>query len=259
MSDGTEPGHAVAILVDLSRLLSANDGTGRVWEACPDPDANRLLGENPFAFLLAVLADYGVPAERAWQLPSRLRKHLGHLDPARIAAMPFQELEDAIRQIPQGHRFPGEVARYFIAGARKVATEYRGDAARIWQGRNVHDALLHLDAFPGIGQKKGSMAVNILCRDLGWVKPEPEELSVIDVSYDVHVRRVFLRAGFVERDTMPEVLDAARRLNPAYPGELDLGAWHIGRTWCRPTEPECTKCPLVVVCPKLISRNPEAA
>jgi endonuclease III len=38
------------------------------------------------------------------------------------------------------------------------------------------------------------------------------------------------------------VLAAARTLNPDYPGKLDLGAWHVGRTWCHPTRPLCDEC-----------------
>jgi endonuclease III len=252
----SESESAVAILLRLHDALSVN-GVGKgAWEPTPDVEANRLLNESPFAFLLAVIADYGMPAERAWQLPWRIKVDLGHLDPDRIARLSAPELEAVIRRVPQGHRFPGEVAKYFIAAGRRVVSDYRGDVARIWSGRDVPDALLHLDAFSGIGQKKSSMAVNILCRDLCWLKPVPSELTRIDVSYDIHVRRVFLRLGLVDEDTMMAVVGAARQLRPAYPGQLDLGAWHVGRTWCRPTDADCVECPLSAACPKHLSRNP---
>ena len=34
-----------------------------------DEEANRLVHEDPFAFLLAVISDMGIRAERAWALP----------------------------------------------------------------------------------------------------------------------------------------------------------------------------------------------
>jgi hypothetical protein len=70
------------------------------------------------------------------------------------------------------------------------------------------------------------MAVNILCRDLAHLNPAPSELKSIDLSYDVHVKRVFARSGLAKSDSRPHVLDAARELDPDYPGKLDLGAWH---------------------------------
>lgn len=103
------------------------------------------------------------------------------------------------------------------------------------------------------------MAVNILCRDLGWLTPKPAELKTIDVSYDIHVRRVFLRLGLVESDTLDEILQAARDLSPEYPGKLDLGAWYVGRTWCRPTRPYCVNCRLAMACPKRIDGDGLAA
>lgn len=246
-----QPRTAATLLGRLHDELAALSLTER-WQPTPDSEANRLLADSPFAFLLAVIADYGIPAERAWLLPSRLRAKLGHLDPERIAAMDKSELETVIRSIPGGHRFPGEVAKFFIAASKKVVSLYEGQAAGIWAGRTAHDAYLHLSAFLGIGQKKASMAVNILCRDLGWLTPQSAELKTIDVSYDIHVRRVFLRLGLVESDTMHEILQAARDLSPEYPGKLDLGAWYVGRTWCRPTRPDCVGCRLAEACPKRI-------
>ncbi len=242
---------AAALLAQLHDELAAVTLKNR-WQPTSDTDANQLLADNPFAFLLAVIADYGVPAERAWLLPQKLRQNLKHLNPRSIASMPPEQLGNALRQIPSGHRFPNMLAKFFVSAAQKVVSEYDGDAIGIWKGRSVRDAYLHLGAFLGIGQKKASMAVNILCRDLGWLNPQPAELKNIDVSYDVHVRRVFLRLGFAESDTMAEILQAARELNPEYPGKLDLGAWYVGRTWCRPARPDCGACRLTEVCPKLV-------
>lgn len=117
------------------------------WQPTPDPEANHLLAEDPFAFLLAVIADYGVPAERAWVLPFKLREKLGHLDPRLIAFMDPGELATVLRQIPSGHRFPNMLAKFFLAASNKVFLEYGGDAAGVWKGRTARDAYFHLGAF----------------------------------------------------------------------------------------------------------------
>jgi hypothetical protein len=46
----------------------------RATQFTPDPAANQLIYDDPFAFLLAVIADMGIRAERAWALPYRLRE-----------------------------------------------------------------------------------------------------------------------------------------------------------------------------------------
>jgi endonuclease III len=68
------------------------------------------------------------------------------------------------------------------------------------------------------------------------------------------VRRVFLRSGLADRDEAHHIVAAARIANPDRPGALDLPAWEIGRTWCRPRAPDCAGCPIGAVCPRLFDR-----
>ena len=256
MTSNDQRRNAASLLARLHDEFAGLTLTER-WQPTPDAEANRFLTENPFAFLLAVIADYRVPAERAWLLPFRLRQKLRHLNPRILGSMVPKELGNILREIPSGHRFPNMVAKFFVAASQKVVSEYDSDAAGVWKSRTARDGYLHLGAFSGIGQKKASMAVNILCRHLGWLNPQPAELRTIDVSYDVHVRRVFLRLGLAESDTMPAILQAARELSPDYPGKLDLGAWYVGRTWCRPSRPDCEACRMSDVCPKLVEKGRE--
>lgn len=109
-----------------------------------------------------------------------------------------------------------------------------------------------LEEFPGIGQKKAAMAVEILVRDLGV---NLRELTGSDIAYDVHVRRVFLRTGLAQRDQVGHMVAVARTLYPERPGALDMPTWDIGRRWCRPANPDCLTCPLNTACPRLIARG----
>lgn len=50
-----------------------NERIGETPEFTPHAEANRLVIEDPFAFLLAVVFDQGIPAERAWRAPYELK------------------------------------------------------------------------------------------------------------------------------------------------------------------------------------------
>ena len=86
------------------------------------------------------------------------------------------------------------------------------------------------------------MAANILTRSF---KVEMSDRISIDISADIQVKRVFKRLGYIRPDgDGPEIVYAARALNPLYPGVFDSPVWEIGRKWCRPISPVCEKCPL---------------
>jgi uncharacterized HhH-GPD family protein len=217
----------------------------------PDPAANALIRNDPFAFLLAVISDMGIRAERAWALPYLLRQRLGYLSPAELTADPGA-VHSAVQQEPKLHRFVNTVPAWLVEAAQIVLSRYGGDAGALWSDDPTAIELRQrLEAFPGIGQKKAAMAVEILARDLG--KPL-KDMSGSDIAYDVHVRRVFLRTGLVERDDVDRMVAVARALNPDRPGALDLPAWDIGRRWCRPANPDCLACPLNHACPRLIDK-----
>lgn len=214
-------------------------------------EATDLIHSDPFAFLLGVIFDEGITAERAWQAPHELRERVGTLDPRRLRNM-AAEVRGAVATPRMLHRYKEIMAEATVRAAAKVCDDYDGDAARIWApgstAREVADRFL---AFYRIGDKKANMAVELLFSDLGVVL---EDMHRSDVAYDVHVRRVFMRTGLAERDSSPAVWAAARRLHPARPGELDLPTWFIGRSWCHATNPDHVGCPLDEVCPKLTSR-----
>ncbi|WP_329106837.1 hypothetical protein OG792_02140 [Micromonospora sp. NBC_01699] len=132
----------------------------------PDPDANTLVLTDPFAFLLAVLFDQGIPAERAWQAPYELRRRLGHLDPAGIVADP-KGVRAAVAQQPALHRYVNNMSVWVVAAAGLVVDRYGSDAGLVWSGEpRAADLAARLRTLPGIGQKKAAMAVEILAREV---------------------------------------------------------------------------------------------
>jgi endonuclease III len=174
---------------------------------------------------------------------------MGHLDPFRISGMNIEQFKRYFTTPSKLHRFWPTMARRIHNASNLIVTKYRGSAANIWSdepdARILFDRLCEFD---GVGQKKASMAVNILSRDLGV---KIGDKSGIDGSYDIMVRRVFLRTGLAKSDSLKEIVEAARELNPSYPGELDYPAWIIGRTWCLPQRPKCSECEIFSTCLKI--------
>ena len=248
VSEAHQP-EVVRALLAYGETLAADDAA--VGSLSKDPAVNALLISDRFAFLVGVICDQGIPAERAWATPLELRARLGHLDPARIASE-AAAVQAAFQRPPKLHRFVKKVSAWIVSAAARVMREYGGDASRIWSGApTARELQARLTSFDGIGQKKAAMTVEIAERQLGV---RVREMEGSDVAYDIHVRRVFLRSGLARRDDPQEVIAAARRLYPERPGALDVPAWSIGRRWCHPRQPDCPACALSQVCPRLIDR-----
>jgi endonuclease III len=92
--------------------------------------------------------------------------------------------------------------------------------------------------------------VEILERELGVAI---RDMQGSDIAYDVHVRRVFLRSGLARVDNRDHMIAVAREANPDRPGEIDMPAWWVGRTWCHPKLPRCSECPIAFACPQDIN------
>lgn len=244
-----------AALVAYGRELE-RDGAAQVGESFSgDSRADALLRSDPNAFLLAVLFTQGIPAERAWRGPYELSLRLGgNLCLEFLAAEPQQVLE-AFQRPPVLHRFKNTLPRWISSAAQRLIVEYDGSAANIWlPGTHVLDVTERLAEFDGIGRKKSVMTVEILTRTFG-VELEGRECG--QIAYDVQVRRVFLRSGLIECDTLQAVEAAASEFCPDAPGTLDLATWLVGRETCRPRSPRCDACKLGDVCPRLVRLNVE--
>lgn len=243
--EGSVEGALLAFGLELERAGAAQVGGG----FSGDPDADLLLETVPEAFLLGVLFTQGIPAERAWKGPWLLRERLGHLDLRRLAAEP-DAVREAVQCPPMLHRFKNTLPEWISSAAKRLLDEYGGDASAVWaEGSHMLEVIERLSGFRGIGRKKAVMATEILVRHFG-VGLDGRQCG--QVAYDVQVRRVFLRSGLVEYDTLAEVESAAARISPEAPGTLDLAAWLIGRDTCRPRQPRCDECRLGAACPRRV-------
>ena len=141
-----------------------------------NPDANRLLGEDPLALLIGYALDQQITVQHAFNGPWELRRRLGHLDPARIATMDPAELEHVFRQRMALHRYPAAMAQRVAALCRVISVQYGGDATRIWrEARDGADLQARLLALPGIGPMKVAGLLAILSKRFGVALPGLDE------------------------------------------------------------------------------------
>jgi uncharacterized HhH-GPD family protein len=146
-----------------------------------DPDADRLLVEDPLALLIGMLLDQQVPMEWAFRGPYTLRERLGgsdRLDAAAIAAMPVDDLEAVFVAKPALHRYPASMAKRTHALAEHLVAEYGGDAAAVWEGAGDGAELYRrLRALPGYGDDKAKIFLALLGKRLGVAPPGWEEAA----------------------------------------------------------------------------------
>ncbi len=133
-----------------------------------DAEANQLLAEDANALLIAIVLDQQIATERAFAGPAELRRRLGHLDPARIAAMDQDEFVALFRAKPAIHRFPASMGKRVHEACRALAEDWGGDAAAIWRGQSEARAVMkRLGGLPGIGKVKQQLAIMLLGRYYG--------------------------------------------------------------------------------------------
>ena len=213
------------------------------------PNADALLNDltrHPHAFVLACIMDRQVKAERAWLIPYRISEKLPDFSMAVLRRLSRDEVNDLFRQ-EHLHRFADRMSGVFHAGVQRIGEQYAGHAARIWAGEPPSaEVVYRFLEFDGVGPKIGNMAANILARE--FKVPFADYFS-IDISADVHVRRVFSRLGLCGADvSVEQVIYKARALHPDFPGMMDLPCWEIGRKWCKSRAPECGGCYMRDLC-----------
>jgi endonuclease-3 len=215
------------------------------------PEADALLNDfksTPHAFVLACILDRQIVAEKAWRIPSELRRRLGSFEFSFLEKLSVAEIERAMRTPTPLHRFCPTMSGYLHSAIIRIRNSYEGNAANIWRDRPSSYAVMYrFLEFDGVGVKIASMATNILARSF---KIPMADHRAIDISPDRHIQRVFQRLGLVPPNTSIDyLLFRARELSPEFPGLLDYPAFEIGRTWCKAGQPLCAHCYVKTLCP----------
>src|SRR6266542_647742 len=108
-------------------------GTGSI-PITGEPEADRLLVDNPLALLIGMLLDQQVPMEWAFRGPLPLQDRLGgSLDAETVAAVGPDKIEAIFRDTPAMHRSPGAMGRQTHALSPDIDDHYGGHAAANWR------------------------------------------------------------------------------------------------------------------------------
>lgn len=216
-------------------------------------EEKQFILNNLNAFIIGLISDQSVKAETAWSLPYKLSERLGNFEFKEILKKYAEkDIEDIIREKPSLHRYPSRMANYIYNAMNDIVTKYDSNAENIWKNKTAAEIVESLEKFKGISHKKASLGTLILVRDLGIDIIDKEN---IDIAYDIHIRRLFLRLGLVDEDVQEKILEEARKIYPEFPGRLTTAFWTIGREFCRPTEPTCLICPLYECCDKDLEKS----
>ena len=145
------------------------------------------------------------------------------------------------------HRFVDKMTDCFYLAVQKIEKVYDGNATAIWsKNPSSAEVVYRFLQFDGVGPKIGTMAANILARDF---KIPFSDYTAIEISADVHIRRVFGRLGLCASNaSVEQIIYKAKALYPSFPGMMDFPCWDIGRNWCKPENPKCNDCYMHNLC-----------
>jgi endonuclease III len=206
---------------------------------------------NPYAFCLATCLDRGTIADIFWTIPYWMFKDLGHLDPHKINLMPLEKIFALVARLPKKPRYIKDAPRTIQEITKIVIDDYAGDASQIWVGKRAFEVRSVFREVYGVGPGIANMAVLLIEKAYG-VHFSDVDRKKMDIKPDIHTRRVLFRLGVALVRDNDGAINAARRLNPTFPGGIDGALWLIGRKWCRETSPDCDHCFIQEVCPKVI-------
>ena len=206
----------------------------------------------PHLFVLCCLMDKQIDAGRAWNIPFEVCEFLNLWKVDELCAVSEQEYTELFNQ-KKLHRFNNGMPRVFKSAIMRIADNYHGNAAEIWNGNPSSASVVYrFLEFEGCGIKIATMATNLLHKGLGVTY---SDYSSIDISPDVHVIRVMKRLGLIPYGQIKEKELAtykAREINPSYPGLIDGFFWFLGTEYCRPSSPRCKECPIKDICIKAL-------
>lgn len=217
-----------------------------------DDKANVLLNDldnYPHAFVLACIMDRQIKAEKAWMIPYRIKMIIGGFSIYELATVSLDEYKKIFNDYTL-HRYNEKMAEAFFSAVQNIENYYNGDVSQIWMGKPSSATVVYkFLQFKGVGIKIATMAANILARQF---KIPFSDYYSIDISPDVHIRRVMSRMGLVPAKAPTEmIIYKAREIYPVFPGIIDYSLWEIGRTWCFANKkPNCKECIVKDSCEK---------
>jgi endonuclease-3 len=180
---------------------------------------------DPFRVLISCIISQRTRDEQTWQASEKLFALADR--PQGIARLAVLQIENAIRLAG----FFREKAQHIRDASRVIATEHGGKVPADF------DELMKL---PGVGRKTANIVLSF-------------GFSIPAIAVDVHVHRISNRLGLVETREPEQTEAALAKIVPRrwWIAINDLMVRH-GQAVCKPTRPECVKCPVADLCAKRI-------
>ncbi len=188
------------------------------------PETTALEFRDPFTLLVAAILAAQCTDERV----NRVTRTLFHRfpDPRAFAEADPEELEEAIR--PTGYY--RQKARTLRACCRALLERFGGEVPRTVE---------EMTSLPGVGRKTANLVLG-------------NSMGIPGVFVDTHVKRIAGRLGLTEH-TDPDRIEAD--LEALIPPERQVAfsnlLTHLGRDVCRARKPQCHRCPVEHLCPKV--------
>jgi uncharacterized HhH-GPD family protein len=134
-----------------------------------DPEADKLLSEDPFALLTGMLLDQQIAMEIAFIGPKKIADRMGGFNVTKIAEADLEEFVELGVTKPAIHRYGGSMARRVHALAQYIVEHYDGKPEKIWtDGKpDGKEVLKRLKALPGYGDQKARIFLALLGKQLG--------------------------------------------------------------------------------------------
>lgn len=137
-----------------------------------DPEADKLLADNPLALLIGMVLDQQVPFETAFAGPKKIADRMGSsrdLSAVDIAEYDPDKFAALCSERPAIHRFPGSMAKRIQTLAQIIVDRYDGDAAGLWTAGDPdgQELLRRIKGLPGFGDVKAQIFLALLGKQYG--------------------------------------------------------------------------------------------
>lgn len=190
------------------------------------PADSEWLLTDKFALLCGVIVDQSVPANRAWQLPKRLRERIGKQNwTAAWFATHQSELLTAIETKPALHRFPKTMAQNLASLGQTLNREANGDTEKFISTASYEELEARLSVIHGMGPKKVNALALIIVLDLR------QSLTGMDKSkalFDVHLARIL--SDYLHRPATAAIANVVcQQIDPAMPARAATYLWRLDR------------------------------
>lgn len=181
------------------------------FQIANQPEADRVLDENPFALVVGMMLDQQYGMEHAFRGGYKVLSRFGTLDPGAIAAAEPEAFKALCSTPPAIHRFPGSMAARLQELAALVEERYDGDVTRLWTEPTTGKELLaRVQELPGFGKQKAQIFVALLAKQLG-VQPTGWRAAAGDYALKGY-RSV---ADVVDADSLTKVRDYKKQKKAA--------------------------------------------